>query len=76
MQDILQTRNMFCGTCYLPNSQVHNDQAVLIMVGWNKSNFIGDLSIVHEQRILRTEFYILWQVYVTDTGWCSSTPIS
>ena len=46
------------------------------MVGWNKSNFMGDLSIVHAQRILRTKLYSLWQVYVTETGWCSSTPIS
>jgi len=31
---------------------------------------------VHAQRILRTELYGLCQVYVTDTGLCSSTPIS
>ena len=54
----LPTRNTFCKTWYLPHSQVHNDRAVVIMVGWNKSNFIGDLSIVHVQRILRTELYI------------------
>ena len=52
-----QTRNTFRGTWYLSRSQVHNDRAVLIMVGWNKSNFTGNLSIVHAQRILRTELY-------------------
>jgi len=72
----VHTRNTFCGTWYLPHSQVHNDWAVLIMVGWNKSNLVGDLSIVHVQRILRTELYSLWQVYVTDTGWCYSTLMS
>ena len=59
----------FCEMWYLPHSQVHNDRATLIMVGWNKSNLMGDLSIVHAQHILRTELYSLWQVYATDTGW-------
>jgi len=28
------TRNMFCGTCYLPHSQVHNERTVpIIMAG-------------------------------------------
>ena len=30
---LVKTRNTFCGTWYLPHSQVHNDRAVLIMVG-------------------------------------------
>ena len=34
--NLSETRNMFCGTWYLPHSQVHNDRTVpIIMAGCN-----------------------------------------
>jgi len=28
---VIKTRNTFCGTCYLPHSQVHNERSVPII---------------------------------------------